>query len=102
MNYLMQEGTRFAQKYPSIAKELNFSDHKISDPHVKRLMEAFAFFDARLQYQVEDQMSEISANLLNALYPQFTAPIPSCTILKFHKIKNISQKKSFLYQKAHK
>ncbi|WP_172619017.1 type VI secretion system baseplate subunit TssF [Candidatus Cytomitobacter indipagum] len=99
MNYLMQEGEKFAQKYPSIAKELNFSEHKISDPHVKRVIEAFAFFDARLQYQVDDQMRDISANLLNALYPQFTAPIPSCTILQFHKMKNISQKQSISIEK---
>ncbi|WP_187440056.1 type VI secretion system baseplate subunit TssF [Candidatus Cytomitobacter primus] len=99
MNYLLKEGEQFAHKYPAIAKELNFSANKISDPHVKRMLEAFAFFDARLQYQIDDQISDISNHLLTALYPQFTAPIPSCTIVQFHKMKNISQKESITIPK---
>ncbi len=99
MSYLLQEGEEFAGKYPAIAKELNFSSNKISDPHVKRILEAFAFFDARLQYQIDDQMSELSSHLLNALYPQFTSPIPSCTIVQLSKIKNITQKNSIFVPK---
>ncbi len=100
MSYLLQEGEEFGQKYPSIAKELNFSSNKISDPHVKRILEAFAFFDARLQYQIDDQMSDMSYHLLNALYPQFTSPIPSCTIVKFDKIKKITHFKEITIPKS--
>ncbi|USO00596.1 MAG: type VI secretion system baseplate subunit TssF [Alphaproteobacteria bacterium] len=102
MNYLMKQGEEFAEKYPAVAKELNFSSNKVSDPHVQRLLESFAFFDARLQYQIEDQMSELSMHLLNALYPQLTAPIPSCTIVQFNKIVNISQKRNIVIPKSTK
>ena len=76
MNYLMNEGEIFAKQYPTVAKELNFSANKTSDPHVSRLLESFALFDARLQYQLQDQMSELSYHILNALYPTISCSNP--------------------------
>ncbi|QEK39139.1 type VI secretion system baseplate subunit TssF [Candidatus Nesciobacter abundans] len=94
MDYLLKKGNEFAEKYPSVARELNFAENKVDDPHVQRILESFAFFDARLQWQIDDQLSFLSSFLLDSLYPQFMAPFPSCTIVHFESKKNISNQKN--------
>ena len=43
LNYLRQLGAEFGQKYPKIAGRLILESDKCDDPHVERLLEAFAF-----------------------------------------------------------
>lgn len=83
MSYLRSEGAQFAQSYPKVARRLDFNNVEAADPHVERLLQSFAFLTARLQRDVEDLFPRISTALLNAIYPQFLAPLPSFTIAKF-------------------
>ncbi len=44
LTYLREMGAQFAEKYPKIAARLMLEESKESeDPHVERLLEAFAF-----------------------------------------------------------
>jgi type VI secretion system protein ImpG len=82
MAYLRHEGARFAEHYPKVARRLDFSNVESADPHVERLLQSFAFLTARLQKDADDLFPRIANALLETLYPQFIAPLPSSTIAK--------------------
>src|SRR5262249_23877552 len=53
------------------------------DPHVERLIEAFAYLNARTRRKLEDDFPEITEALLGVLYPHYQLPIPSLAIVQF-------------------
>ncbi|MEX2176513.1 MAG: type VI secretion system baseplate subunit TssF [Pirellulaceae bacterium] len=79
-------GREFAQQRPAIAGRLMLSDDTgvSQDPHVERLIEAFAFLTARLQVKLKDEFPELVDALLGMLYPHYLAPIPSMAIAQLH------------------
>ncbi len=81
--YLRSAGSEFAWRYPPVARALEFTPQGSTDPHVQRLIESFAFLTARLQRTYEAQLPDVPAALLDNLYPQLTAPIPSMGIAAF-------------------
>jgi type VI secretion system protein ImpG len=81
--YLRTAGAEFALKYPTVAERLELSDSGSTDPQVQRLIEAFAFLTARLQRQYNAQFPEIPTALLDILYPQLVAPLPSMAVAQF-------------------
>jgi type VI secretion system protein ImpG len=72
----------FAEKYPEVAGRLLLEPNKSEDPHVERLIEAFAMMAARIQIRLDDDFSEVSDALLGVLYPHFLNPVPSLTIVQ--------------------
>jgi type VI secretion system protein ImpG len=83
LNFLRQMGAEFAAKYPKIASRLVLEADTSEDPHVERLIQAFAFLAARVHHKIEDEYPEITESLLNVLYPHYLAPIPSMSIVQF-------------------
>ncbi|WP_224983049.1 type VI secretion system baseplate subunit TssF [Geomonas agri] len=83
LSFLRETGSDFARKYPKIAGRLLLEPGKCEDPHTERLIEAFAFLCARIQRKIDDGVPEITQSLLQVLYPQLTAPIPSLSVVKF-------------------
>lgn len=81
--FLRQMGAEFAQKYPKIASRLLLESDRCEDPHVERLIEAFAFLAGRVHLKVDDEFPEITESFLNILYPHYLAPIPSMSIVQF-------------------
>ena len=81
--YVRQLGARFADEHPKIAGRLGVSTDTIEDPHVSRLVESFAYLNARIHHKLDDDFSEISDALLNVLYPHYQCPIPSMSIVQF-------------------
>ena len=81
--FLRQMGAEFAQKYPKIASRLLLENDRCEDPHVERLIEAFAFLAGRVHLKVDDEFPEITESFLNILYPHYLAPIPSMSIVQF-------------------
>ena len=81
--FLRQMGAEFAGKYPKIAGRLMLEPDKCEDPHVERMMEAFAFLTSRVHLKIDDEFPEITESLLNVLYPHYLAPIPSMSIAQF-------------------
>lgn len=83
LTYIRTAGREFARLYPRVAGALDLAPHGSNDPHVQQLIESFAFLTARLQRIYDAQLPEVPAALLDILYPQLVAPIPSMTIAAF-------------------
>lgn len=81
--YLRAMGADFAEQHPAVAGRLDLGEHQGADPHVERLLESFAFLTGRIQYQIDSEFPEIPAALLDVLYPQLQAPVPSMSIAQF-------------------
>jgi type VI secretion system protein ImpG len=81
--FLRRMGAEFATQYPKIASRLQLEPAKCEDPHVERLLEAFAFLAARVHLKVDDDFPEVSQALLDVLYPHFVRPIPSMSLVQF-------------------
>lgn len=81
--FIRQLGAEFAKEHPKIAGRLGVNDETIEDPHVSRLIESFAFLNARIQHKLDDDFPELSDALLNILFPHYQRPIPSMSILQF-------------------
>ncbi len=77
-------GAEFAEKYPKIAQRVwCIEQDKCEDPHVERMLEAFAFLAARVHLKIDDEFPEITEALLTVLYPHYLRPIPSMSIAEF-------------------
>ncbi len=81
--FLRQIGAEFAAKYPKIAGRLLLEPDKCEDPHVERMIEAFAFLAGRIHLKLDDELPEVTEAFLNVLYPHYLAPIPSMSIARF-------------------
>lgn len=81
--FLRRMGTDFARRYPKIAARLSLEADKCEDPHVERMIEAFALLAGRVQLKLDDEFPEITESFLNVLYPHYLAPVPSMTIARF-------------------
>src|SRR6478736_770483 len=77
-------GAEFAEKYPKIAQRLIIEPDKCEDPHVERILEAFAFLTARVHLKIDDEFPEITEGMLSILHPHYLRPIPSMTVAEFH------------------
>jgi type VI secretion system protein ImpG len=84
LTFLRQMGAEFAEKYPKIASRLLLEADRCEDPHVERLVEAFAFLAARVHLKIDDEFPEITEALLGILYPHYIRPIPSMSVVEFH------------------
>jgi type VI secretion system protein ImpG len=84
LTFIRQMGAEFAEKYPKIASRLVLEDTQCEDPHVERLLEAFAFLAGRVHLKIDDQFPEITEALLSIIYPHFIRPIPSMTIVEMY------------------
>lgn len=82
LTYLRRMGAEFAQRYPKVAGRLQLEPHKCEDPHVERMLEAFAFLAARVHLKMDDDFPEISESLLSVVYPQHVRPIPSMSLVE--------------------
>ncbi len=83
LDYLRKSAANFAEKYPKVASRLVLEPTKCEDPHVERLLEAFAFLAARIHLKLDDDFPEISEGLLSIVYPQLVRPLPSMSVVEF-------------------
>ena len=83
LDYLRKSAANFAEKYPKVASRLVLEPTKCEDPHVERLLEAFAFLAARIHIKLDDDFPEITEGLLSVVYPQLVRPIPSMSVVEF-------------------
>lgn len=80
--FFRQMGADFATRYPKKAARLRLNEHGSEDPHVERMIEAFAYMNARIRYKLDDDFPELSEAVLNVLYPHFLAATPSMSIVE--------------------
>lgn len=81
--FLRRMGADFARRYPKVAARLLLDEEKIEDPHVERMIEAFAFLTARVGLKLDDELPEVTEAFLNVLFPHYLSPIPSMAIAQF-------------------
>lgn len=83
LTYIRQMGAEFAQKYPKLAARLALEPDRCEDPHVERLLEGFALLAARIHLKLDDDFPQISTALLEVLFPHYTRPVPSMSVVEF-------------------
>ncbi len=81
--FIRQMGTEFAKEHPKVAGRLGVNSDTVEDPHVSRLIEGFAYLNARIQHKLDDDFPELSDALLNVVFPHYQRPIPSMAITQF-------------------
>ena len=82
LTYLRQMGGEFARRHPGIAARVQFDSQPSVDPHVERLIEAFALMAARVHRRIDDDFPLLTESLLNLIYPRYLRPIPSMTVVE--------------------
>ena len=83
LSFIRNLGREFAADWGKIAERLALEPGKCDDPHVERLIEAFALIAGRIHHKIDDEFPEITESLLNVLYPHYLRPIPSMSIAQF-------------------
>ena len=54
----------FARAHPRVAEGLRLSPDSVADPHVERLLEGVAFLAARVQHRLDDELPELTDEML--------------------------------------
>jgi len=83
LSYLREMGAEFARLFPKIAGRLGMEGLEVSDPYVERLLEGSAFLTARLQYKLDSEFERFTRRMLEIVYPNYLAPVPSMLIARF-------------------
>ena len=78
--YLRHNLREFAERYPRIAGRLLISGEVCEDPHTERMIQSFAFLNARIARRLDDDYPEFTEALFDVLYPHYLRPFPSCSI----------------------
>lgn len=91
LSFIRQAAGRFAQEHPKIADRLRLGAEVAEDPHVERMIQAFAFLSARVRQKLEDEFPEITESLLGVLYPHYLVPIPSMGIVQMRPAADLDQ-----------
>jgi type VI secretion system protein ImpG len=82
LTHLREMGAEFAEDFPKIAARLGLEGMEVADPYVERLLEGFAFLAARIQLKLDAEQPRLIAHLLESLYPNFLAPMPSMLVAR--------------------
>lgn len=80
LRYLREMGGEFAREFPKIASRLGMEGLEVVDPYVERLLESSAFLAARVQLKQDAEFPRLSHRLLELIYPNFLAPVPSMLV----------------------
>ncbi|CAN7570524.1 type VI secretion system baseplate subunit TssF [Pseudoduganella sp. LjRoot289] len=79
---LRRYGSEFAERFPKIAGELRMGGDGSADPQVERIIQGLALLAARIVKRLEDDYSKFTESLLEALFPHYLRPFPSCAIAR--------------------
>jgi type VI secretion system protein ImpG len=82
LQFLRRQGDQFARTHPDLAAHLLLNSEASSDPYVGRLVQAFAYLNARTRLKLDDEFPEIAASLLDLVLPHYQRPIPSTSIVQ--------------------
>ena len=82
LQYMREMSGEFAEEFPKIANRLGLNSFECADPYVERLLEGFAFLAARVQLKVDAEFPRFTQHLLEMVYPNYLAPVPSMAIVQ--------------------
>ncbi|MDC8756678.1 type VI secretion system baseplate subunit TssF [Janthinobacterium fluminis] len=83
LGFFRRFSREFAERYPKIAANLLMHGESSEDPHVERMIQAFAFLTARISKRLDDDYPQLTEALLETLYPHYLRAFPSCAIARF-------------------
>ncbi len=75
-------GAEFARHFPKVAGRLGMEGLECADPYVERMLEGFAFLTARVHLKIEEEYPKFCQHLLEIVYPDYLAPLPSMTVVQ--------------------
>ncbi|EKT60179.1 type VI secretion system baseplate subunit TssF [Providencia sneebia] len=78
--YLSVLTERVAAEKPHL---VDFLSNNIHDPDVARVMDGLAYLSGDLHQQLNSQFAELTSSLVNMLWPAYTRPFPSMTIVEY-------------------
>ncbi len=88
LRHLAEMCGEFARAFPKIAGRLSLEgfikEFQCPDPYVERLLEGFAYMAARVQLKVDAEYPRFTEALLNMVYPDYLAPVPSMGVVQIH------------------
>jgi type VI secretion system protein ImpG len=84
LRFIREMGSEFASHFPKVAGRLGMEGLECADPYVERLLEGFAFLAARVQLKIEDEFPSFCKHLLEIVYPDYLAPLPSMAVVQLH------------------
>lgn len=83
LTFFRQQAETFADRYPAAAAQLRLEPNRSTDPHVERMIEAFALLTGRVQQKLNDDFPEVTHAFLETLYPHYLRPFPSMAVVAF-------------------
>ncbi|WP_308917911.1 type VI secretion system baseplate subunit TssF [Jannaschia sp. LMIT008] len=79
---LYERGASFAAEYPGIAGQLGGLLQDNTDPAIAGLLEGTAFLAARVQLKLDEEFRGFTDELLDQIFPDALAPLPSMMIVQ--------------------
>lgn len=70
----------FAACYPGVAAALGIVGSNCQDPHIERLIEAYALCNARTAKKIDDARRVFTESMLEVNFPHYLRPFPACSI----------------------
>jgi type VI secretion system protein ImpG len=83
LRFIREMAKEFAESHRDAAKRLFIDGGTSTDPHIERMIHAFALLAGRIRHKLDDEFPEITEALLGILYPHYIRPIPSMGIAQF-------------------
>ncbi len=80
LDYLRKLNKDVALEKPHL---ITFLTEKSADPDVIRLLEGFAYLSGDLRTQIDRQFPELTNSLVNMLWPNYSRPFPSLTMMEY-------------------
>jgi len=82
LDFMRAMGSEFARHFPKVAGRLGMEGLECADPYVERMLEGFAFLTARVHLKIEEEYPKFCQHLLEIVYPDYLAPLPSMTVVQ--------------------
>lgn len=83
LRHLRAMAGEFARENPAVAGRLGLDQFECADPYVERLLEGFAYLSARVHLKLDAEFPTFTEDLMNTVYPDYLAPLPSVMIASF-------------------
>jgi type VI secretion system protein ImpG len=80
--HVREMAAEFARANPRIAGRLALGENESEDPHVERLIEAFAFLAARVHLRLDAEFPKFTRRLLELVYPHYLGPTPAMAVVE--------------------
>ncbi|MFV0294362.1 MAG: type VI secretion system baseplate subunit TssF [Paracoccus sp. (in: a-proteobacteria)] len=82
LDILYERTAEFADEYPGLADRLGGLLRDNIDPMVAGLLEGTAFMAARVQLKLDEEFRGFTTELLEQIFPDALAPVPSCMLVQ--------------------